>query len=127
VGFVRKLSFSYLSVLKVISKPSSAKKLLTIDTPYTNKYPLITQLEGTVTIECPKCQHENPDETAFCGKCGTKFDSDVEPTRTLETPIEELKRDSVFDYIKVFYNQQRRHSALNLKSPMEYYREASQA
>ena len=23
-----------------------------------------------MTIECPKCQIENPDDTAFCGKCG---------------------------------------------------------
>jgi serine/threonine protein kinase/tetratricopeptide (TPR) repeat protein len=49
-----------------------------------------------MTIECPTCQHENPEETAFCGKCGTKFDSDVGPTKTLETPNEELKRGSVF-------------------------------
>ena len=33
-----------------------------------------------MSTKCPKCQHENPDETAFCGKCGTKFDSDVELT-----------------------------------------------
>jgi serine/threonine protein kinase len=49
-----------------------------------------------MTIECPKCQHENPDETAFCGKCGTKFDSDIGPTKTIETPFEELKRGTVF-------------------------------
>jgi predicted amidophosphoribosyltransferase len=49
-----------------------------------------------MTIECPKCQHENPDETAFCGKCGTKIDSDIGPTKTIETPKEELKRGSVF-------------------------------
>jgi len=49
-----------------------------------------------VTIECPKCRHENPEETAFCGKCGTKFDSDAEPTKTLETPKEELSTGSTF-------------------------------
>jgi serine/threonine protein kinase/Flp pilus assembly protein TadD len=49
-----------------------------------------------MTIECPKCQTKNPDETVFCGKCGTRFDSDVRPTQTLETPTEELKRGSVF-------------------------------
>jgi serine/threonine protein kinase/tetratricopeptide (TPR) repeat protein len=48
-----------------------------------------------MTIECPKCQHENPDGTAFCGKCGTKIDADIEPTKTIETPKEELKRGSV--------------------------------
>lgn len=33
---------------------------------------------------------------------------------------------SVFDYIEIFYNRQRRHSALNYKTPVEYYREATQ-
>jgi len=30
----------------------------------------------------------------------------------------------VFDYIEIFYNRQRSHSASNHKSPLEYYREA---
>lgn len=33
---------------------------------------------------------------------------------------------SVFDYIEIFYNRQRRHSALNYMSPVDYYREATQ-
>jgi Transposase and inactivated derivatives len=33
---------------------------------------------------------------------------------------------SIFDYIEIFYNRQRRHSALNYMSPVEYYREATQ-
>jgi serine/threonine protein kinase/tetratricopeptide (TPR) repeat protein len=50
-----------------------------------------------VANECPKCQFENPDETAFCGKCGTKFDAeDVVHTKTLETPTEELTTGSTF-------------------------------
>jgi serine/threonine protein kinase len=49
-----------------------------------------------MTIECPKCEHENPDGTAFCGKCGTKFDSDIGPTKTIETAKEELKRGTIF-------------------------------
>ena len=32
-------------------------------------------------------------------------------------------RISVFDYIEIFYNRQRRHSALNHKTPLEYYLE----
>jgi transposase InsO family protein len=36
-------------------------------------------------------------------------------------------RRSVFEYIEIFYNRQRRHSALNQKSPLEYYHDASQA
>jgi len=27
-------------------------------------------------MKCPKCQAENPDDTLFCGKCGTKFDTE---------------------------------------------------
>jgi putative transposase len=34
---------------------------------------------------------------------------------------------AIFEYIEIFYNRQRRHSALNLKTPVEYYREAAQA
>ncbi len=33
---------------------------------------------------------------------------------------------SLFEYIEVFYNRQRRHSALNYQTPLEYYREACQ-
>ncbi len=47
-----------------------------------------------MAIKCPKCQFENPDDTLFCGKCGTQFPSseDTEVTETLETPKEELTR-----------------------------------
>ena len=34
---------------------------------------------------------------------------------------------SVFEYIEIFYNRQRRHSALNYRTPLEYYRETCQA
>jgi serine/threonine protein kinase/Tfp pilus assembly protein PilF len=49
-------------------------------------------------IKCPKCQHENPDDTLFCGKCGTQLPSQekVEVTETLETPKEELTTGSTF-------------------------------
>jgi len=36
-------------------------------------------------------------------------------------------RRTIFDYIEIFYNRQRRHSALNQKSPLEYYQDATQA
>jgi transposase InsO family protein len=35
-------------------------------------------------------------------------------------------RRAVFEYIEIFYNRQRRHSALNQKSPLEYYQDATQ-
>ena len=48
--------------------------------------------------KCPKCHHENPDDTLFCGKCGTQFLSPekAEVTETLETPKEELTTGSTF-------------------------------
>jgi len=52
-----------------------------------------------MTTTCPKCQHENPDNTVFCGKCGTKFDAGEEisvQTRTIEAPREELTTGSTF-------------------------------
>jgi len=49
---------------------------------------------------CPKCRFENPDDTFFCGKCGTQLPSpkDVHPqaTETLQTPIKELTTGSTF-------------------------------
>jgi len=49
-----------------------------------------------VTVECPKCKAKNPDDTAFCGKCGTQFDLDLGPTQTIETPIEKLTTGATF-------------------------------
>ncbi len=51
-------------------------------------------------MKCPKCDFENPDNTLFCGKCGTRFQSSPElsdfPTTTLHTPLEELTRGTTF-------------------------------
>ena len=51
-------------------------------------------------MKCPKCQHENPGDSTFCGKCGTHITPhpEVPPlvTETLETSQEELTTGSVF-------------------------------
>ncbi len=49
-------------------------------------------------MKCPKCQFENPEDTSYCGKCGTKFDStpQISVTKTLETRVDELTRGIVF-------------------------------
>ena len=51
-------------------------------------------------IECPKCHFDNPDDTVYCGKCATPLPSSEEipasPTKTLETPKEELTTGSTF-------------------------------
>ncbi len=51
-----------------------------------------------MSVKCPKCQHENPDDTLFCGKCGTQLPSlaDIEVTDTIEAPKEELTRGTTF-------------------------------
>jgi hypothetical protein len=49
-------------------------------------------------VKCPKCQHENPADTLFCGKCGTQLPPPerIEVTETLVTPKEELTTGSTF-------------------------------
>ncbi|MFC2163765.1 protein kinase [Acidobacteriota bacterium] len=48
--------------------------------------------------KCPKCSHENPDNTKFCGNCASPLDTEAQngaATETLMKPIEELKRGSI--------------------------------
>ena len=49
-------------------------------------------------VKCPKCQHENSEDSLYCGKCGTQFPSPegIKVTETLETSKEELTRGSIF-------------------------------
>jgi serine/threonine protein kinase/tetratricopeptide (TPR) repeat protein len=49
-----------------------------------------------MTIECPKCQTDNPDTVKFCGECGTPLEADAIHTKTLETPREELSTGVTF-------------------------------
>jgi tetratricopeptide (TPR) repeat protein len=53
-----------------------------------------------VATNCPKCHHENPDDTLYCCKCGTQLPSAKtarpEVTETLQTPIKELTTGSTF-------------------------------
>jgi serine/threonine protein kinase/Tfp pilus assembly protein PilF len=50
-------------------------------------------------IRCVECQHENPDETLFCGKCGSRFplsDEDaMSLTRTISTPTKFLVKGTI--------------------------------
>jgi TolB-like protein/predicted Ser/Thr protein kinase len=51
-------------------------------------------------IQCAECQFENPDNTVFCGKCGSKFPlSDevaISLTRTIPTPVKFLVKGTTF-------------------------------
>ncbi|MDH7514005.1 MAG: serine/threonine-protein kinase [Clostridiales bacterium] len=49
---------------------------------------------------CPKCQHENPKDSVFCGKCATPLPASEKPeisiTRTLEVHAGALARGTLF-------------------------------
>lgn len=49
-----------------------------------------------MSIKCPKCQHENPDDTIYCGNCASplKSSEDLSVTKTMETPVQELTAGS---------------------------------
>jgi hypothetical protein len=55
---------------------------------------------GERAMKCPECNFENPEDTLYCGKCGIELLSKEEvpasPTKTLETPTEELTRGTTF-------------------------------
>jgi serine/threonine-protein kinase len=52
------------------------------------------------TVSCPLCGSENPEDTFFCGKCGTKLGIDGTPqyskTMTMIAPAPELRRGEIF-------------------------------
>ncbi len=47
-------------------------------------------------VTCPRCRHDNPAETKFCGHCAAPLDPSVFPTETYQTPVRELTTGSVF-------------------------------
>lgn len=51
-------------------------------------------------MKCPKCHFENPPGANFCSKCATQLASSEEVsiphTKTLETPVKELTRGTIF-------------------------------
>ena len=46
--------------------------------------------------QCPKCQHENPEDTLYCGKCAAPLNpaEDVSLTKTIITPAQALQKGS---------------------------------
>jgi serine/threonine protein kinase len=47
-------------------------------------------------VKCPKYQHENPDDTIYCGKCATPLKSaeEISITKTIITPATGLQKGS---------------------------------
>jgi hypothetical protein len=56
-------------------------------------------------IRCPKCKAENPDTQSFCGDCSTQLTplKDIPSvTKTLETPIHQLTKGTLFASMLLF-------------------------
>jgi serine/threonine-protein kinase len=51
-----------------------------------------------VATQCPRCQHENPEDSSFCGKCATPLKSaeEISLTKTLITSEKKLQKGSTF-------------------------------
>ena len=53
-----------------------------------------------MTIKCPKCYFDNPEDTIYCGKCATSLSSlkdiSVSQTKTSQAPTKELTTGSTF-------------------------------
>ena len=53
-----------------------------------------------MTAQCPKCQFENPEDTFYCGKCGSRLlqarHLAVSQTETIQAPLQELTTGSTF-------------------------------
>jgi len=51
-----------------------------------------------MSIKCPKCQFENPDETFYCGRCKAPLKplEEISVTKTLETPAKGLTSGTTF-------------------------------
>ncbi|MBN1224030.1 MAG: hypothetical protein JXB23_12355, partial [Candidatus Aminicenantes bacterium] len=49
---------------------------------------------------CPECHFDNPDDTLFCGKCGTRFSSQEgisnSHTKTIQTPAKDIIKGNTF-------------------------------
>ena len=63
-------------------------------------YPDPRSLKKKTAMKCPKCQHDNPADTSFCGKCGARLrvrpGDDAPLSPTLRVPAQELQTGSLF-------------------------------
>ena len=63
-------------------------------------YILYSARKGPMTIQCPKCKTDNLADSKYCKECATPLSSFEDAkssfTKTLETPVEEIKRGTLF-------------------------------
>lgn len=79
-----------------------------------------------------KPKRERSGKGFVCHKVGREKSNDIAVAEsffsTLKTQLDyryesrSIARQSIFEYIEVFYNRIRRHSSLNYMSPLEYER-----
>lgn len=57
-------------------------------------------MQSLIIIKCPNCRSENPADSHFCSKCGTKFPPSKEifisQTKTIQMPLSELASGATF-------------------------------
>ena len=49
-----------------------------------------------MNVKCPRCRHDNPVETKFCGQCAAPLGPAALPTETFQAPIRELTTGALF-------------------------------
>ncbi|NIO22226.1 MAG: zinc-ribbon domain-containing protein, partial [Candidatus Aenigmarchaeota archaeon] len=51
-----------------------------------------------MSVKCPKCHSDNTDTAKFCSECATPLQpsQDISVTKTIETPVEEFTRGTLF-------------------------------
>ena len=85
-----------ISISPIAERP--ARILLTDSAFFVNYYSQLK--EGTtVATKCPKCRFENPDDTFYCGRCGTPLagpqEGVVSKTITIQQPSSFLSEERV--------------------------------
>jgi transposase InsO family protein len=80
----------------------------------------ILQARGIRQSMCGKTSYDNAMMESFF----SSLKKELVRLLTFHSRSQALR--SIFEYIEIFYNRQRRHSALNYMTPVEYYREATQ-